>query len=474
MYSPFEMIRCLLPLRLCASCDYHFGTPYNFHHMPIRCFCDECGGSLVSRQTKFNHQRKNLKTQTISGRQLQRGYEVFPAAQHIAGPSSLAAPIHLRPPSGVSVPPLDVSGLSGTSDEPGSLAQASTSVSDLDAFTNLIYDTAPGFPSNSINVNPEYIDVHEGEYIQEDDDDFPDEDAILDDADLDDDSGHSISPTPLASDPTEDNPDPFVVEALDRQGNANLQEIPIHLLVVYTMITWLHFQFHLPYVACNAVLAFLALIFKFFNLAIALPFITLQSATRALGADPGIILLAVCPKCRSVYPSSGSRHMQDTCTTCQVALFLPEHTRRGHHRTIKTPVIKYPYLPLSEQIVSILKNPGVESLLDDWRTKPRKAGEYSDIFDGRMCRLKLRAPDGSLFFSNRPHERNGPNDELRIGVNMGVDWYVLYLILSDLNNPSLGFLIFVATSHLLTRRVRLRFRSATYHLNFGMFCHITR
>ena len=45
-----------------------------------------------------------------------------------------------------------------------------------------------------------------------------------------------------------------------------------------------------------------------------------------------------------------------------------------------------------------------------------------------MCHLKLRVPDGMLFFSNQPHERNGPGGELHIGVNFGVDWYMYYLL----------------------------------------------
>ena len=121
--------------------------------------------------------------------------------------------------------------------------------------------------------------------------------------------------------------------------------------------------------------------------------------------------------------------------------------------------------------MSILKISGVEALLDEWHTKPCNSGVYSDIFDGRMCRLKLRAPNHSLFFSNSPHENHGPDNELRIGVNMGVDWYVPRLASYDLNNPGLGFLIFVATSCLPIHHVPLRFRFVTYHLSFGALCY---
>jgi len=114
--------------------------------------------------------------------------------------------------------------------------------------------------------------------------------------------------------------------------------------------------------------------------------------------------------------------MQEKCIRRDAPLFLSEHTRQGIRHVIKTPIIKYPYLPLSDQIVSILSNPGIEALLNNWCTKPRNPEEYSDIFNGRMCRLKLRAPDGSLFFSNRHHEGTGPDNELQIGVNLSVDW----------------------------------------------------
>ena len=377
--------------------------------------------------------------------------------------------MHLHLPPGVSTP----SFVPGTSDDPGSLTQVSVPPdSELDVFGSVVYDTDPETLSSAVNVNPEYIQVHEGEYMH--DDDFPDEDALLDNAaDLGNEGDHSTFLRPLRSDATdgEYNYDPFIVE--HRDGIANLQEpqIPIHLLVVYTIITWLHFQFHLPRVACNAMLAFLALLFRFFSVDLALPFTTFHSATRALGVNPGVELLAVCPGCRCVYPSAGSKHVQEECITCHIPLFLPDHTRQGNRRAVKTPVIKYPYLPLSEQIVSILKTPGIEALLDEWRTKPRNSGSYGDIFDGSMCRLKLRAPDGSVFFSNHPHESHGPDNELRIGVNLGVDWYVLRLSFYNLYKTGPGFRIFVATSHHPIRRVPPRFPSATSHPNSGASCY---
>ena len=225
------------------------------------------------------------------------------AAQHIAGSSLLISPSQLHLPSDCSAHSLDVPVPSGILDEPGSPAQDSFSVSDLDGSASIVSDTTPGFLLYTVDANPECTnDLHEGEYVYQGGVDFPDEDAPLDNTDLGDEANPALSLGPLISNLTDGTPDPFVVEP-ERWATARHQgpEIPTHLLVMYTMVSWLHFQFHVPHVACSAILAFLGLLFKSFNLDIVSPFITLQSATWALGVDPGILFLAVCPKCRRIH-----------------------------------------------------------------------------------------------------------------------------------------------------------------------------
>ncbi len=305
---------------------------------------------------------------------------------------------------------------------------------------DVIYDTIPEILPDAVDINQQngvgkyVLDNQEEEVLHEDDIDFPDED--LDAPEVPEDRGTAaLSLTDSLG------TDPFVVEHYADPSNHREPEVSEHLLVMYAIIGWLYFQFHLPRVACNAVLVFLARLLRFFDPTATSPFVTLQSATRALGVNPPVELLAVCPKCWDVYPSSGSRHAQERCNTCQTDLFLPEHTRRGNLRAVKTPVIKYPYIPLSKQIRLILKIPGIEASLDGWRNKLRFPGEYGDIFDGKMCRLKLKALDGSLFFSN--YKRHGPNDELQISVNLGVDWCVLCVDSSNLTDDfALGSLTF--------------------------------
>ncbi|KAG1844856.1 hypothetical protein DFJ58DRAFT_843947 [Suillus subalutaceus] len=219
-----------------------------------------------------------------------------------------------------------------------------------------------------------------------------DVDARFDDPDEEEDME-----TAATNDIDEDDPDPFIPdEGFSATNYRNLVYVPPHLLTIYAVVSWLHLQFHLPRVACNALLTIFACILVALAPTINVPFVTLQSSNRVLGVDTTIFTLPVCPTCRD-----------------------------GNLRAVKTPIIKYPYLPLSKQIKSLLKIPGLEAVLDGWHSKPRTIGKYTDIFDGDTCRTKLKGPDGKLFFSNLPHEQHGPDGELRIGVNLGADWFIV-------------------------------------------------
>ncbi|KIO00208.1 hypothetical protein M404DRAFT_153377 [Pisolithus tinctorius Marx 270] len=223
----------------------------------------------------------------------------------------------------------------------------------------------------------------------------------------------------------EDDPDPFLIDEEVRSDNLDLADILEHITVIHALVSWLHLQFHLPCIACNALLAILTLLLFLLNPTATSPFTTLQSRNCLLGVNRPIHTLLVCPNCHDVYPLALSPHCHDTCTSCHIELFLPGQTLHGNTRMLKTPVIKYPYLPLSEQIVSILKIPGIEATLDEWQDKPQKPGMYMDIFNSNICHMKLKGPNGNLFFSNQMNECGGPNGELRLGVNLGVDWYAL-------------------------------------------------
>ena len=348
----------------------------------------------------------------------------------IRGVSSTTIPSHLGNTQGP--PSLDVNiDTLGTSNPFVDLEDGALPRMDFDVITspanhnNHLGSDPVILQFDQININSCLVGEDQGAMCQGGDneqEDFPDKDTFPGDQDLDSVDKHTVLPP---SKPTEDNTDSFLVNQQPVRSIANVSELPKHLLAIYMIVSWLHIQFNLPQVACNALLKILACLVMFFSTQLVQPFITLLSVTCSLTVNSSINLLPVCPKCRDVFPSAASQHVQDTCTSCKVPLFLPSHMNQGNPHNTKTPVIKYLYLLLLQQLVSVLKIPGIKALLDNWCTKPHKSGEYKDIFDGDMCHVHLKAPNSSTFFSNLHHKRQGPGRELRIRVNLGVDWYVL-------------------------------------------------
>jgi hypothetical protein len=101
-------------------------------------------------------------------------------------------------------------------------------------------------------------------------------------------------------------------------------------------------------------------------------------------------------------------------------ILIGQFTNRRNKHKERTPVLKYPYLSISEQLSALLKVPGMEETLEAWRKIPRVPGLKKDIFDGDVTK-GLKGPDGKPFFAN---DEATPQAELRIGLNMGVDWPV--------------------------------------------------
>jgi hypothetical protein len=385
--------------------------------MSSQCHCPQCDGRLVPYQTKLNHQRALLKSQMLLQQNTQKKHDLAPKPSIAAAP--LVIPAHLHH---VHAPLLPSGG------------QASCHYNSISEFDVPILHISSLTPIDPTQGRLDHDYSHTAWDYQEDQcppDRYQDplgyheDDQDLDAPDYDnEDEDLGVHSQALLSDPNEDNPDPFVVEHEQRQNGCSPRDIPGYLLIIYVMVSWLHLQFSLPCVVCNMVLAIIACLLTFLDPDIRVPFITLVSASRSLGVNSYVEILVVCPKCRDVYPLANSKYVKDTCMACNTVLFLSDLTTQENQCTTKTPAIKYPYLSLSDQISSLLRVPGVEAVLDEWCQKPQNLGHYSNIFDGKVCWLDLKAPDGMLFFSNLPHQNNGPDGELRIGVNLGVDWYV--------------------------------------------------
>ena len=292
---------------------------------------------------------------------------------------------------------------------------------------------------------------------------LPDNPEVGDEIDIDTDTDSEVNGLNVPLD--EDDPDPFF-QKTEPESTQNLSTLPPHLLCIYAFTTWLHLQFHLPRVACNALLSVFACILAFIAPNLDSPLVTLKSVNRHLGVSVPFQVLPVCPSCKEVYPSN--ENTPDVCSHCETELFISRFTNRGNKRKERVPVLKYPYLPISDQLGAILAIPGIEKLLDSWRTVPRVPGLKKDIFDGNITK-NLKAPDGTAFFANEgEQDRCGPNGELRIGLALGVDWFLhsftqRFLLLTY----SIGSHIYVPEYPNPIHHVRHPSQYATYHLSTG-------
>ena len=210
-----------------------------------------------------------------------------------------------------------------------------------------------------------------------------------------------------------DDPDPFLVPPPDDNSTAFTQLHDV-ILAICTVVTWLNVVHHVARVPCDVLMRFLSWILLRLgrpDLAHMCP-TTVKTAARRLGIDVNVHNLPVCPSCKEVYPSQNA---PADCVLCGTALWRTTKS--------KIPAIKYPYSPLQEHLERVLVQPGMEDMLDSWRTVPRDPNKLVDIFDGRVTQ-ELVGPDGQRFFRNGEGDAHGPDGELRIGLMWGIDWCV--------------------------------------------------
>ena len=132
----------------------------------------------------------------------------------------------------------------------------------------------------------------------------------------------------------------------------------------------------------------------------------------------------VCPDCRRVFLSSDVAPVR--CTFCTAILFeglndtsdpgiTPPKTRA------KKPKIQCPQRPLSGCLPALLNHPGIEEVLDEWKSYESQPGKLNTVMDGRVWKT-LPGHDGKSFFDNSPDCLEP--DELWIGITLGFDGYV--------------------------------------------------
>jgi hypothetical protein len=216
--------------------------------MPICCYCHRCNGALVQWHVKQNHQRADLKNQTVNQQNI---FKLFSTPiVPIAGPSSVLPMSHMHLHYMPAALPMRF-------DSPN---RSSHIEQEYDIIFSASINSESGQPV-PLASGSEILEIFSGKYGAQDLEDNPHEEGMF--------------PSPPISNTDEDSPDPFVVEYSCKPHVPTWQKVPHYLLVIYMIVFWLHLQFNLPCVTWNALRAFLASLLTFLNLGIMLPFITL-------------------------------------------------------------------------------------------------------------------------------------------------------------------------------------------------------
>ncbi|KAF7367759.1 hypothetical protein MSAN_00839900 [Mycena sanguinolenta] len=240
---------------------------------------------------------------------------------------------------------------------------------------------------------------------------------------------------PIADDDWEDLPDP------EQEGNktisieflpAPLLDFPLPVICTVTpqhifFICWLFGYILLcisPFVGATSFFKWWGI---FSKLRALLHFPTHSLLCRAvlthMGAEPEFQALPVCPTCCEVFPAS-SPH-STVCLRCSIPVFQTAVPLSRSARTPTAPprpLLQFPTKSIEEQLRDMLAVPGVEEEMDKWRSKKRTAGVYKDFFDRRIAK-EIQGPDDLPFFRPGQSPQSGPDNELRIGLTLGVDWF---------------------------------------------------
>lgn len=223
----------------------------------------------------------------------------------------------------------------------------------------------------------------------------------------------------------ENSPDPFAQEANEQPQypSRSTARGPVHhgLSILYMLVAWLHLQFHLPFRACNVILSVVPLIARAFGATVPAALTTLNGVLNAMDLEPNVRVYPVCPRCKEVYPEGDST--PSICVLCSTFMFK-ESQGPSTAKSDRVPLLRFPTMSIEEQLTTMLSVPGVEDACDNWRKQHRTPGKYDDNFDGKICQ-EIPAFDGQPFFRNLPQDvSSGPDGELRIGLTLGVDWYI--------------------------------------------------
>ena len=209
------------------------------------------------------------------------------------------------------------------------------------------------------------------------------------------------------------------------QPSQVLEEATTHWFwrIILILTAWLNLHYHVPHRACVLLLKVLRVIFiglGQLNRNDQVP-VTLTTTFRRLNLSDEFYIHPTCPTCHSLYPADSPISLK--CSKCDIPLFKFWNATPGGEKTPRTsPLLQCPRRPISEQLSQLLNRPGMIDAVEQWRTRVPKPGFKTEIMDGEIWKT-LPGHDGKPFFDNSEDREN--KDEIRIGLTLGFDGYVL-------------------------------------------------
>jgi hypothetical protein len=200
---------------------------------------------------------------------------------------------------------------------------------------------------------------------------------------------------------------------------------------IILLTAFLHTKHHVTFKACGILLFALRTIFIALGLIPReddMP-ITLNTVIKRLDLQDRFTILPVCNKCHRLFPPTIPTNQK--CTDCENNLFNSASQSLFQQILNRAPSDPPPLLaaavaPLSSLLVDFLAQPGMEEAVESWRDDPPSPqGEFNRIMDGRFWKEVLDST-GKPFFDK---ESLGEEGEIRIGVNISLDWHVVCDIL---------------------------------------------
>ncbi|KAI0826965.1 hypothetical protein BC628DRAFT_1502389 [Trametes gibbosa] len=196
-----------------------------------------------------------------------------------------------------------------------------------------------------------------------------------------------------------------------------------YIRVTLLLVAYLHTHHHVTFRAADLTLSTLRMLFVALNLINALDPMprTLTTTLKRLDLTDKFYILIECTSCRLLFkPDIKNYNLQ--CFRCKTPLFtttsrtlLARLLRR--EAPIPIPRTVAPLRLLSSALAFLISQPGIESYLQAWTTRPAPpAGEYRSIQDGARWQTLMGA-DAKPFFGPEHH------DELRVPVILHVDWF---------------------------------------------------